>query len=292
MKLEKDKFNKIENKEFEGERILYNSKNLYLNNIKFNFGESPLKECKNIILENSTFTYKYPLWYSKNILVNNTTFEELSRSGIWYTFNIEINNSLIKCPKLFRRSKNIKIKNVEFLDGNEMFWECSDIEIISTSMTGDYTFKNSKNIKIKDFKLNGNYCFDGASNIVIENAILNSKDSFWNSKNVVVKNSIIKGEYIGWNSKNLTFINCKIESNQGFCYIKNLKIIDCEFVNTDLAFEYCSVKASINSHIDSIKNPLKGKIVAKSIGEIILDENYKNKGKLKIIQKGDKNEKI
>ncbi len=290
MKLDKNKLNKIENKEFEGERILYNSKNLYLNNIKFNFGESPLKECKNIILENSTFTYKYPLWYSKNIEVNNVTFEELSRSGIWYTKNISINDSLIKCPKLFRRCKNITLNNINFLDGNEMFWECIGININNTKMTGDYTFKNSKNIKIKDFTLDGNYAFDGAKNIVIENAILNSKDAFWNSKNVVVKNSTIKGEYIGWNSKNLTFINCKIESNQGFCYIKRLKIVNSSLINTDLAFEYCSVKVDVNSSIDSIKNPLKGIIKAKDIKKIILDNNYKKKGKLKIILKKEKDE--
>ena len=282
----------LENKEFEGERSLYHEKNLKINNCKFNFGESPLKECKNIEVNNSTFTYKYPLWYSKNIIVNNTTFEELSRSGLWYSKNVVINDSLIKCPKLFRRCDGITINNSEFLDGKEMFWNSKNIKINNLKANGDYMFMNSKNIEIKDFVLDGNYSFDGASNIKIENATLNSKDSFWNSKNVVVKNSTIVGEYIGWNSKNLTFINCKIESLQGFCYIQNLKLIDCELVNTNLAFEYSSVHAKINSKIDSIKNPLKGKIEALEIGEIIIDENYKRKGRLKIIEKVIVNEKI
>ena len=38
----------IENQEFEGERPLFMLKDTKLNNVKFNFGESPLKESKNI----------------------------------------------------------------------------------------------------------------------------------------------------------------------------------------------------------------------------------------------------
>ncbi len=286
--MKKFNFEIIENKEFEGERSLYQKSNLILDNVTFNFGESPL----NVIVNNSTFTYKYPLWYSKNIEVNKCVFEELSRSGMWYTKNITINDSIIKCPKLFRRCDGVIINNCEFLDGKEMFWNSKNIKINNLKANGDYMFMNSKNIEINNFTLDGNYSFDGASNIKIENATLNSKDSFWNSKNVVVKDSTIIGEYIGWNSKNLTFINCKIESLQGFCYIQNLKLIDCELINTNLAFEYSSVHAKINSKIDSIKNPLKGKIEALEIGEIIIDDNYRRKGNLKIIEKVMVNEKI
>jgi len=38
---------------------------------------------------------------------------------------------------------------------------------------------------------------------------------------------------------------------------------------TDLSFEYSSVEADIVGHIDSVKNPKSGHIVADSIGEII-----------------------
>ena len=112
-----------------------------------------------------------------------------------------------------------------------------------------------------------------------------SKDSFWNCENVYVENSIIRGEYIGWNSKNVIFKNCIIESNQGFCYMENLKLIDCVLENTDLAFEYSSVEATINSSIVSIKNPLSGTIVCDSVGEIIIDENSKKTCKTQIFER-------
>ena len=89
---------------------------------------------------------------------------------------------------------------------------------------------------------------------------------------MTVRSSVIIGEYLGWNSKNLTFIDCYIESNQGLCYIENLKIENTKLINTDLAFEFSSVDAEITSEIDSVKNPIGGKIKAKAIRELIMEE--------------------
>ncbi|MBR4678662.1 MAG: DUF3737 family protein, partial [Bacteroidales bacterium] len=43
----------------------------------------------------------------------------------------------------------------------------------------------------------------------------------------------------------------------------------------DLAFEYSTVDAEISGEVTSVKNPKSGKIIADSIGEVILDENIK-----------------
>ena len=47
-------------------------------------------------------------------------------------------------------------------------------------------------------------------------------------------------------------------------------------IDADLAFEYSSVQATINSPIISVKNPLTGTIKAQAIEEIILDENRRD----------------
>ena len=275
----------IENQEFEGERPLFMLKDAKLNNVKFNFGESPLKESKNIELNNCTFTYKYPLRYSSNIKLSSSILETMARSGIWYTNDISLFDVTINCPKTFRHSKRISLFNCVFTSGDESFWFCEDISLNNVKANGDYMFLNSKNINIDNFEIDGNYCFDGGKNICVRNSKLISKDSFWNCENVYVENSIIRGEYIGWNSKNVVFKNCIIESNQGFCYMENLKLIDCVLENTDLAFEYSSVEATINSSIVSIKNPLSGTIVCDSVGEIIIDENSKKPCKTQIFER-------
>lgn len=78
-------------------------------------------------------------------------------------------------------------------------------------------------------------------------------------------------------------INCTIESLQGLCYIENLKLINCKLINTTLAFEYSTVEVEVNSHIDSVVNPISGVIKAHSIGELILDKTKINPSETKIV---------
>ena len=269
----------IRNGSFTGERALYNIHDTSIYDSTFFDGESPLKECSNLKIYNTFFKWKYPMWYSKNIYVKDSVLLETARSGIWYTKEIELVDTMIEAPKTFRRSSDIRLINCSMPIADETLWNCENIYMSNVTAKGNYLGLNSKNIEIKDFKLNGNYAFDGASNIKIDNAILISKDSFWNCENVEVKNSTIIGEYIGWNSKNITFINCTIDSNQGLCYMDNVKLVDCKLVNTNLSFELCSnIDATINSRIESVKNPISGSIKAKSIGLIIQDNmNYRGK---------------
>lgn len=266
----------IKDKKFEGERSLFLSSDLNLENVEFGFGESPLKESSNISLKNCIFAWKYPIWYSKNIIMSDSKLLETARSGIWYTDNITIQNSIIEAPKTFRRSKFITLKNVEMPNAIESFWNCTDINIKDVNAKGDYMFMNSNRVTLENFSLEGNYVLDGGKDIVVKNSKLFSKDSFWNCENVYVENSTIIGEYIGWNSSNITFKNCIISSLQGFCYMKNVKLIDCVLKDTTLSFEYSSVDAKVLSKIDSVKNPEAGIIEAKDFGEIIIDENCRN----------------
>ena len=113
----------------------------------------------------------------------------------------------------------------------------------------------------------------------IRNAVINSKDAFWDTENVTVYDSEINGEYLGWHSKNLRLVNCKISGTQPLCYAHDLMMENCTMADDcDLAFEYSSVQATINSPIRSVKNPRTGNIVAESFGIIILDENLKAPG--------------
>ena len=271
-------------KTYVGERALFALQEAEIEECIFEDGESPLKESKDISIKSSTFRWKYPLWYSTNIDVLNSTLEETARSGIWYTKNIKMNNCHIIAPKTFRRSEGISLNNCDIPNAQETLWSCNHIKINKTVAKGDYFGMNSSNIEINGLELDGNYCFDGAKNIVVKNSVLHSKDSFWNCENVAVINSTIIGEYLAWNTKNITFINCKIISHQGLCYIDGLKMVNCELIDSDLCFEFCkNINAEIISHVDSIKNPYSGRIIVKSVGELILDDKYIDKKKTEII---------
>lgn len=278
---------KIEQQVLTGERALFMGRELSVVNSIFEGGESPLKESLNINVEQSTFRWKYPLWYSKDVAVRDSLLLDGARAGIWYTDGIIIQDSTIEAPKTFRRSTDITLERVDMPNAGETLWMCGGVKMNDVSAKGDYFAMNAHDIEADNFRLTGNYSFDGCKNVKITGSKLLSKDAFWNCENIEVYDSFVVGEYIGWNSKNLTFINCTIESLQGFCYIDGLILKNCRLLKTNLAFEYCTgIDADVTTSIDSVKNPVSGIIRADNIGEIIFDDPAVDPKKTKIITRG------
>jgi hypothetical protein len=270
----------ISNQFFEGERPLFATDDLHLENVKFYPGESAIKQCNRIEAHNCEFMCKYPFWHNSDVCIENCLFTVYSRAAIWYSQNIRMKNTVVDAPKMFREIDGLYLENVKLPNAGECCWSCRNIELRNVEVKGgDYIFMNSKNICIEGFKLQGNYSFQDAENVEIRNAQLNSKDAFWNTKNVTVYDSIISGEYLGWHSKNLRLVNCTIAGTQALCYASDLKLENCFFKSdADLCFEYSTLQADIKSHVTSVKNPAGGCITAESIGEIIIDKNCKNPG--------------
>ena len=271
---------------FTGERALFHESDKRIEEAIFDDGESPLKHSSNIELVNTSFKWKYPLWYSKDISLKDCRMFEMARAGIWYTNDLKMEDVIIEAPKAFRRCNNVTLKNVNMYNAAETLWSCSNVKMKNVTAKGDYFAMNSSDMTIDNLELVGNYGFDGCSNITITNSRMLTKDAFWNCRNITVKDSYICGEYLGWNSENLVFENCTIESLQGMCYIKGLVMKDCKLINTTLAFEYSDADAKIEGHIDSVKNPSSGKIEAGSIGELIMEEERVDIKATKIITKG------
>lgn len=275
----------LTNQRFTGERALFFGENLDISHCVFEDGESPLKESRNIHLTDSTFGWKYPLWYAHDIRVERCHLQETARSGIWYTHGIHIADSLIDAPKTFRRASGIYLDKVRMPHAAETLWGCTDVHLTDVQAVGDYFGMNCTDVVVDGLHLEGNYCFDGACRVEVRNSILLSKDSFWNTTDVVVRDSTIVGEYLGWNSRNLTLINCTIESLQGMCYIDNLTLVNCTLRATSLAFEYCSVDADIVGEVDSVLNPTSGIIRAGHIGQLIMQPDRIDPTRTRIVIK-------
>lgn len=262
------------------ERAFYGQKEIEIYNSKFDGpldGESAFKECKNILVDNCYFNLRYPFWHDDKLVLNKSELTDKCRAALWYSNDILINNSKLHGIKVLRECKNVKIKDSSIIS-NECIWLCNYIDLENTTITTEYPFFTCNNITIENLTLNGKYSFQYCNNVIINNSTLNTKDAFWGSKNVTCKNSTIKGEYLAWYAENLTLINCTIIGTQPLCYCKNLKLIDCKMIDCDLSFEYSDVEAKIIGSIDSVKNPYSGNIIADEIKEIILDENFIDKG--------------
>ena len=238
---------KIINKEFSGERPLFGSHDLRLENVTIHAGESAIKECTNIEAVNCLFEGNYPFWHVHGFRIDRCRFDAGGRSALWYSDHLKMTDTVIDAPKMFREMTDIDIENVVMNDADEVFWRCDRLNIRNLTLHG------------------GTYPFMFSSNIHVDGLESDSKYV-----------SELNGEYLGWHSKNLRLVNCHITGEQPLCYAQDLILENCTFgPDCDRAFEYTSLKADIRGSITNIKNPMSGHIVADSIGSVTIDENIK-----------------
>ena len=177
----------IKNQEIGGERPLYASHDLRLENVTIHIGESSIKESNNIEAEDCRFEGKYVFWETDGFRINNCYFAESARSSLWYSRNCRMTSCKVDAPKLFRRIDGIYVADTDFPNGEQYFWDCQNIELKNVKIEKcDYAFMHCENIQLDRFHMEGNYGFQYAKNVEIHNAIINSKDSFWESENVTI----------------------------------------------------------------------------------------------------------
>lgn len=275
----------IKDKEFGGERPLFASHNLKLENVTIHAGESALKECSDIEAVECRFEGKYPFWHVDGFVVRNCLFTEGARAALWYSRDLLMTDTLVEAPKMFREMKNLRLVNVRIPDAQETLWHCDGVELENVEVAhADYLFMHSNNIRINNYRQQGNYSFQYCRNVEIHNAHIDSKDAFWGTEDVTVYDSELNGEYLGWHSRRLRLVRCKISGTQALCYCHDLVMEDCEMAaDCDLNFEESTLKAEIRGNVTSIKNPTSGEITVDSVGEIIIDENVKAPADCKII---------
>lgn len=272
----------IENKIMDEERALYGCENVIIHNCKFQGdadGESALKECGRVQAENCLFDLRYPLWHDRAVILDGCELTESCRAALWYSSNIVVTDTKMHGIKALRECKHAVVKNSEIISP-EFGWSTDGISFTDVKATSEYFLFRAKNVTARGLTFKGKYSFQYVDGGIITDSTLDTKDAFWHSKNITVENCTVIGEYLGWFAKNLTFKNCTIIGTQPLCYCKNLKLIDCVMQNADLAFERSQVQATLRDKIDSIKNPYKGFIKVRSVGEIVRDDP---KAKCKII---------
>lgn len=264
----------VEGQSFDEERALYGSRNLRVRNCRFEGpadGESALKECDAILVEDSAFHLRYPLWHDRGLKLDHCEMNENCRAALWYSENVEIQHTTLHGIKALRECRAVTLRDCDIVSP-EFGWSVDGLSMEDCRAQGEYFLLRSQNITLKGLTLQGKYSFQYVENVVVEDCVLDTKDAFWHAKNVVVRNSVVRGEYLAWYCDHVTFENCRIEGTQPFCYCRQLKLIHCEMVNTDLCFERSDVEADITTPILSVKNPWGGHIAAPRIYEIIRDD--------------------
>lgn len=264
----------IQNQQFDKERALYGLKDVCVQHCIFDGpadGESALKECENVRVEDSFFDLRYSLWHDHSLVLKNCALTENCRAALWYDEDVSVTDTRLHGIKAFRECRNVSLKNCDIIS-DEFGWFTDDITLENCTAESKYFLMKNHGVRAKNLEMSAKYSLQYIEDGLFEDCVIDSKDAFWHAKNVTVKNSILGGEYLAWYSENLTFENCKIIGTQPFCYCKNLTLINCEMVDCDLAFERSSVQATITTPVVSIKNPLaESRISLPAAGSIIRD---------------------
>lgn len=264
----------ISDQTFDEERALYGSRDLVAERCRFDGpadGESAFKESSGITAKDCYYNLRYPFWHVNGLKIEGGEMTELCRAAIWYSHGVEIKGLKMHGIKALRECGDVKIDKSDIVSP-EFGWSVSDLTVKDTEVESEYAFMRSDHLFFDHVKLKGKYSFQYISNSVFTNCEFDTKDAFWHAKDVVVKDSTINGEYLAWYCENVVFENCVIKGTQPLCYCKGLKLINCIMIDCDLSFEKSDVDAVVLSPVVSIKNPRSGKIVCKSVGEVINDD--------------------
>lgn len=264
----------IQDQTFDKERELYGVHDTFIKHCTFDGpadGESALKECENVRVEESFFDLRYSLWHDRSLKLAHCELTENCRAALWYDEDVSVTDTKLHGIKAFRECRNVSLKNCDIIS-DEFGWFTDDITLENCTAESKYFLMKNHGVRAKNLEMSAKYSLQYIEDGIFEDCVIDSKDAFWHAKNVTVKNSILGGEYLAWYSENLTFENCRIIGTQPFCYCKNLTLINCEMVDCDLAFERSSVQATITTPVVSIKNPLaESRISLPAVGEIIRD---------------------
>ncbi len=259
---------------FDAERALYHSQHTDIVNCTFAGpadGESVLKESRDITVDRCSFSLRYPLWHVAGFTLTGSKMDELTRAAIWYSRDGRIRDSRLHGIKAVRECENIAVEDSDVISP-EFGWKSAGISLKNVDITSEYLFLDSRDIRLEDVRMRGKYSFQYVDGLEISDSVLDTKDAFWHSRNVTVRDSVVKGEYLGWFSDGLTLINCRVSGTQPLCYCKRLRLVNCTMEGCDLSFEYSDVEADVRGHIDSVKNPRSGRIVADSVGQLVTDD--------------------
>jgi len=191
---------KYTHKAMDNERALYMESDIELVDCSFTGpqdGESALKECQNVVVSNTLFDLRYPLWRTNNIKATNIEMTENARSSVWYSNNVEFSGSKLHGVKIFRMCNNVVVKNCD-VDSIEFGWNTKNIVVENTTMKSEYPFLRGENITVKNCVLDTKYPFQQTKHVLVDSCTIKAKDAFWDSEDVLVKNSTIIGDFLAW----------------------------------------------------------------------------------------------
>ena len=196
------------------------------------------------LINNKEFGGERPLFTIRDTRLENITITD-GESGIKQCRNIEAKDCRFYGKYPWWHVDGALIEDCYFAEGSRSaIWYTNDLVMRRCRIDGPKFFREMRNVELEDVR------------------ICDADETFW--------------KVDGLKLKNVRLVNCHLAGEQLLCYTQNLVLENCTFDRLcDRVFEYSTVEADIRGHIENIKNPTSGHIVADSIGSITIDENVR-----------------
>lgn len=82
-----------ENLTLDQERALYGARGALVRRCRFEGpadGESALKECRDVVVEDCDFLLRYPFWHAQDTRITHSRMTETCRAALWYDRDIRL----------------------------------------------------------------------------------------------------------------------------------------------------------------------------------------------------------
>ncbi len=167
----------------------------------------------------------------------------------------EIHQEFLTGERALFMSKDLKIFDTIFTDGESPLKESRNIELTGCSFKWKYPLWYCKDISVKDstfFEMSraGIWYTD---NITVDNCMVeapkefrrcdgvkisnvsfsNAAETLWNCKNVELKDVIARGDYFAMNMENAKIDNLRLYGNYSFDGAKNITFDNCRLLTKD-----------------------------------------------------------
>ena len=116
--------NIFENLQLDQERALYGLRDTVIRNCNFkgpSDGESALKECRNITVEDCRFHLRYPFWHVTGASISRIAMTETCRAAMWYDRDLHVKDSILGGIKAFREMDDCSLERCG-IDSKEFGW--------------------------------------------------------------------------------------------------------------------------------------------------------------------------
>lgn len=206
----------------DGESHLKHAKNLEIEKSFFGY-KYPLWNVENVSVKDSAVHElgRSGLWYTKNVSMENTVIEapkEFRRSSGIFLKNVvfaDAKETMWSC-------EDIKLENVQ-AKGDYFAMNSTGFYADSFTLAGNYFLDGGRNIEIRRSRLLSKDAFWNCENVAVYDSFISGEYLGWNSKNLKFVNCVIESDQGLCYIDGLTLENCRlINTPLAFEYSKNI----------------------------------------------------------------------